>query len=266
MRRTIILTIVLGMISSFPLLASGTQLIPLAVGNKWEYSLTQVGVMSISDGRGNAQSVGTESEGVCVEEVLSIKEVRPNGDTVYEYRSSTRTEAGINTEAEEQVEDSLVIAGKKGILVLASKVTVGSDLFTGEWEEYDPPLVMYDSGLAAGKKWKIGTIRQEDLRMPLEGYVHGRETVTVPAGTFTDCLKVYVTCSRLSGSMGFGEDKARVKSGKSVTVSWLAPGVGVVKEDTLLQAKMELSAEGITIELMGTHREIRELQPGYQVE
>lgn len=240
---------------------------PLAVGNKWEYSVTQNGIMSVSDGD-KSKSTEIRSTGSSVEEITGIKERRPNGDVVYEDLLTTKTSKGINVEATGSTVESLLMKSKDGICILGSKSTGMDGLLTGEWVHYSPPLVMYGSGLEAGTKWKIGTVREGKLTMPMFAQVAGTESVTVPAGTFDDCLKVFITCSHVSGTMGSGNDTAEITEGKSVTTIWLAPGVGVVKEDNILQAKMEFPADdqGRTFSMTGTQRKIKELQPGYKAD
>ena len=241
--------------------------VPLAVGNKWEYSVTQNGVMSVSDGE-KSESTEIRSTGSCVEEITGVKERRPNGDVVYEDRQTTKTEKGINVEASGSTVESLLMKSKDGTYILGSKSTGMGGLLTGEWVRYNPPLVIYGSGLKAGKKWKIGTIREGKLTMPMYAQVAGTESVTVPAGTFDECVKLFITCNRVSGIMGSGNDTAEIKEGKSVTTVWLSPGVGVVKEDNILQAKMEFPADeqGRTFSMTGTQRKIKELQPGYKAD
>lgn len=239
---------------------------PLAVGNKWEYSVSQIGVMTMDDGE-NSRAAQTSSAGTCVEEVLAVKERRPNGDAVFEHRSTTNTQEGENSEAKESVMDSLLLTSKDGIFITASKSSGLDGLLTNEWVNYQPPLMIYRIGMKAGTKWNVGTVREGKLRMPMMAKVVGTESVTVPAGTFADCLKMYVTCSKVSGTMGSGEDKAEIKDGKSVTAVWVCPGIGVVKEDSILQAKMQFPPDetGRAFIMTGTHRKIKSLQPGYVV-
>lgn len=239
--------------------------VPLAVGNRWEYAVTVYGVISIGEGE-NSRSMETSATGTCIEEVVAVKERRPNGDIVYEHRTTTSMDAGVNSEPSESGVEALMMSSKQGTLILASRSTGFGDVLTNEWEYYDPPLVLFGSGLTTGKKWKIGTIREGTLRMPMEAQVAGYETVTVPAGTFRSCLKIYGTCSKITGTMGKGKDLAVIKSGKSVSTIWLYPGIGVVKEDNVIQTKMEFPNDpsGRNQIMIGTQRKIKELKPGYR--
>lgn len=248
--------------TALPVCAAGDRsAMPLAVGNRWEYAVFEIGVVSVGEGA-SSRSVLTQSRGTCVEEVVSLKERRPNGDLVYEHRSFTQIEAGLNTDPSELTVESRVLASKDGIAILASKASGLDDVFTDQWVEYDPPLVIFGAGLSPGEKWEIGTVTEGDLHMPMQAQVVGRETVTVPAGTFRDCLKIHVTCSRITGTMGSGEDEAAITEGKSVDTVWVYPGVGVVKEVDIFQAKMRMSGgeSGVPLIMTGTQRQTKQLQ------
>ena len=245
--------------------AGDKAVMPLAVGNRWEYSVTEFGVMSIGEGS-SSRSMQTESEGTCTEEVISIKEKRPNGDVVYEHRSVTNMEAGLNTEADDLTIDSLLLASEKGVFILASKAS-GLKELSSKWVKYDPPLVLFGSEMSPGSDWKVGTVKEDELRMPMTAMVAGYETVTVPAGTFENCIKIYVVCENVKGTIGSGKDKTTVKSGKSVSTAWILPSVGVIKEESIIQMKMQFPPDeyGPAALMTGTHRKTKGLLPGYRV-
>ena len=267
MHRSLIL--ILACIIVAPLIACAADdknVMPLAVGNKWEYSVTEIGVTSIGEGE-NSRSMQTESDGICVEDVVSEKERRPNGDVVYKHRSTTNMEAGLHTEANELTVESYLMASKDGISVIASRVLGLDELLSTKWVEYNPPLMLFGTGISPGKKWQVGTVKEDKLRMPMTAQVAGYETVTVPAGTFKDCLKIYVTCGNVKGSTGSGKDKATIKSGSSLSTVWVFPSIGVVKESSIVQMKMEFLPDehGPAALMTGTQRKTKELLPGYKV-
>ena len=267
MRRTLLLALLLlGMAASIHA-ADTKSVLPLAVGNRWEYSIYMVGVTSVGEGE-DSQSAYTEGDGSCTEEVTAVNERRKNGDVVYEMRSTTNAAYETGADPKETITDTRLLASKAGIFMLASKANGLNGILTDEWQEYDPPLVLYGSDVKPGKKWKVGTIRDGGLTLPTQVSVAGKETVTVPAGTFKDCLKLHVICNKVAGSMGEGDDKVIIKSGKSLNTVWIYPGVGTVKEDTILQAKMLFPATDTRPELLmtGTQRKIRELQSRYKVD
>ena len=71
-------------------------------------------------------------------------------------------------------------------------------------------------------------IRDELIKIDEVGEVVGRESVTTPAGTFKDCLRV-----RYTGDMGSREARIDGRSnavGRYVRDVWYARGVGVVRE------------------------------------
>jgi len=242
-------------------IASANTIPPLAVGNRWEYSVAKYGVMSFGEGEAS-RSAPMSAKGTCIEEVISVKEQRKDGP-VYEYRSTTKMEAGVRMKPSTLIEDMLMQASKSGILVLASKARDLGDKFSDEWEKYDPSLILYASDMKPGTKWKVGTVREDNLRMPMEAEVVGTESVTVPAGTFPNCLKLYVTCSRVTGTVGSGAELGTFKSGKSISTVWIDPDVGSVKEDLILQATMEFPNGP---PMTATERKIKELLPGFRAE
>lgn len=243
------------------------DLVPLAVGNRWEYSTYEFGVMTIG-GAGDSQSIPTGGPGTYVEEVLSINEQRPNGDVVYLINSVTKTEEGLNSKAAGWTTDTLMLASKDGLFIVADRSWDDSEPPKTEWEKYDPPLVELPNDAAPGRKWKVGTVRNDDLRMPMTAQAAGYETVTVPAGTFENCLKLYTTSGRITGSVGLGDKEATIKRGRSVVIVWLYPGVGMVKETDILQIKMQFPPDesGQSLLVTTTNRRTLELQPGYRAE
>jgi hypothetical protein len=245
----------------------GNRSVPLSVGNKWEYAISSMGVMSIEDSEGS-KSFPTKGKGHSTEEVTGVRERRANGDVVYEYQENTTLEPGDGSGTKHTVMESLLMDSRDGIFMLSSKVTGLGQVTSGKWVDYDPPLRMYGSGMVPGNKWYMGTIHEDDVTLPMTVTVDGKETVTVPAGSFKDCLKLYVSCDRVTGSMGEGEEKAEIEEGRSVSIVWLYPQVGVVKQVDIMQARMvfEPDQNGQVTTMIGTQRKTKELLPGYKVE
>lgn len=84
--------------------------------------------------------------------------------------------------------------------------------------EYDPPQIFIPADLKVGKIWRIiGETRGIDTQTTCT--VVAKEDVTVPAGTFHDCLKI--------------QQDFLVKGFLNINVQsfmWLAPNIGIVKE------------------------------------
>ncbi|HUV05145.1 MAG TPA: hypothetical protein VMX94_08555 [Armatimonadota bacterium] len=241
--------------------------IPYAVGNRWEYSVSETAFISFGEGE-SSRSVEMRAEGTSVVEIVSVKERRPNGDIVYLERETENTEAGLNTEAEETVIESFTLVSQKGIYCLSHRSSGPDGALSDNWIKYEPPLLDMPPDLAPGKKWKVGVLRDNGIRTPFEAQVMGHETITVPAGTFEKCLKICGTCTKVSGTVAFEEGKAAIKSGKIVVTMWVYPGVGIVKEDLVSQLKMaiKLDESGNALLITGTSRETTELQPGYKAD
>jgi hypothetical protein len=112
-----------------------------------------------------------------------------------------------------------------------------------------------------GDTWELGTPRQGKLSLPTRVKVAAPEDVTVPAGTFKQCLKVVEEVAEPKGQVEGGGFVLDVKKGFITTTSWFASGVGLVKEES--NVVMTLEVMGMQVELTQTHT--RALKPGYTV-
>lgn len=94
--------------------------------------------------------------------------------------------------------------------------------------EYDSPQLFIPADLRVGKFWKIsGETRGIDTQTTCT--VVAKEDVTVPAGTFRDCFKI--------------QQDFLVKAFRLINVQtfmWLAPDIGIVKEQSSTQEVFEL--------------------------
>ncbi|MCX5784629.1 MAG: hypothetical protein NTX59_02975 [Elusimicrobia bacterium] len=98
---------------------------------------------------------------------------------------------------------------------------------------YDPPQLFYPYDLEVGKQWvsiaTMTTVASSGLNSVtiLDGtnQVISTETVTVPAGTF-DC---YVLKSESTSKVKFSGRVNLKSSTKTVTISWFAQGIGIIK-------------------------------------
>lgn len=246
--------------------AKGADIIPYAVGNTWQYTVTEVGVMSFGEGM-QSRSAETNSTGNCTVEVLEEKERRSNGDVVYLERDDETDEGGLNTGPENIVTESLTMISEKGLFGLGHRSSGPDGELDDEWVSYDPPLVLFPENIEVGKNWKMGTLREDNIRIPMAFQVLDSETVTVPAGTFENCMKICGTSAGISGTIGSGEDQAKIRKGMNIHTMWIYPGVGIVREQIISQIKMALRPSGsdATVMISGTRKKTKELQPGYVV-
>lgn len=243
---------------------AATDIIPCAVGNRWQYDCykTFVGKV-IFQGRTMA-SMTDASFGSSVYEVLSVD--NKTAQPIYEYRESTNTTSSTGGADADDQTDIKLLNDDSGQRILSTHRT-GSTMDKPDNQEYDPPLLYYVRNAAPGRQWTVGTVRDEDTATPLSAKAVGRETVTVPAGTFKDCLKIVYASDSMSGTVEVWQKQFNITSGRSRAVYWVADGVGVVKELEIATSTAEtIGPDGkspLTID--SATCSVSELRPGYIV-
>jgi hypothetical protein len=129
-----------------------------------------------------------------------------------------------------------------GVYILGT-IRVPSDLEERpESTLYEPPLLVLRLPADSGTGWRVGTLKLRGASITTDAKIAGKEDVTVPGGTFKNCLKVKQTSVDMGGKMsggGAGMEFA-VTGGELSTTVWYAPGVGVVKEQ--VYTRLALSA------------------------
>jgi hypothetical protein len=128
-------------------------------------------------------------------------------------------------------------------------------------QRYSPPLRLLKKTPKDGDSWDVGVQRAQRLSLPTRARVAEFEDVTVPAGTFRQCAKLIVEVTDPRGQIESEGLVLNVRGGRIVSTRWLAPGVGVVKEE--LTMTMTLEVMGNVLQMQRTHTQV--LQPGYQV-
>lgn len=243
---------------------AATDIIPCAVGNHWHYDCYKTLRGALRYQGKTMTSMDDASFGSSVYEVLSVdsKSAQP----VYEYRETTNTSSSAGgSESRDQV-DLKVVNGDSGQQLLSSyRTSTNSD--KPDKQDYDPPLLYYSRDAAPGRQWTVGTMRDEDTKVPMTAKAVGKETVTVPAGTFKDCLKVVYSADAMSGTVDLWNKQFTVTSGRSRGVYWVAEGVGVVKELQIVTSTAETPGPDgkspLTIESASCS--VSELRPGFVV-
>ena len=243
---------------------AGTDIIPCAVGNKWQYDCYKTFVGKVVFQGKTMASMKDASFGSSVYEVLSVdsKSAQP----VYEYRESTKTSSSTGgTDLDDQT-DLKLVNDDTGQRILSTYQTASS-MDKPDKQDYNPPLLYYVRNAALGKEWTVGTMRDEDTSSPLAAKAVGRETVTVPAGTFKDCLKVIYSSESISGTVEVWQKQFTITAGRSRGVYWVADGVGVVKELEVATSTAETTGPDgkspLTID--SAQCSVSELRPGFIV-
>ena len=244
--------------------ALATDIIPCAVGNKWQYDCYKLLRGAVRYQGRTMTSLNDASFGSSVYEVLSVDD--KSAQPVYEYRETTTTSSSTGgSESRDQV-DLKVVNGDSGQQLLSSyRTSTGSD--KPDKQDYDPPLLYFSRDPAPGLQWTVGIMRDEETKTPMTAKAVGKETVTVPAGTFKDCLKVVYSSDSMSGTVDLWDKQFTVTSGRSRGVYWVAQGVGVVKELAIAVSTAETPGPDgkspLTIE--SSSCSVSELRPGFIV-
>jgi hypothetical protein len=97
---------------------------------------------------------------------------------------------------------------------------------------FEPTLQVLKLPADSGAKWIIGTMKMQGILVGLTGQVLGREDVETPAGSFKNCLKTKSSSTSVSGGIqGASGLSMNVTGGEFSSISWYAPGVGLVKQE-----------------------------------
>ncbi len=235
------------------------EMIYAVPGSRWEYECykTISGVIHIQ-GRTMA-TLDDASFGSSVYEVLAPEEGKPN---VFNYKETTKLRSVKGNEESSEVSIKFIA---DGIKILSTVVESSSDKQPDE-QVYDPPLNYYIKDPAQGKSWDVGEMRDEKTKTYMKARIAGKETVTVPAGTFKDCLRVVYSSDNVSGTIELWQKDFNITEGHSRGIYWIADGVGVVKELEISFTKAQAEGpNGVPIILEGSSCSLSELKPGYKI-
>ncbi|MCL5102655.1 MAG: hypothetical protein M1133_00880 [Armatimonadetes bacterium] len=244
-------------------MAASVEIIPTAVGNKWEYESVKLTRATIEYKGRMVAKMNDTSSGACIYEVLSVDNTK--GEPVYDYVESTSMRSTGTGSLSSDKSELMITNGPDGLKILSIE-NDSSDGKTPVKQRYDPPLMYFSNDAIAGKTWEVGTMRDGEVTNLMTAKGVGRETVTVPAGTFKDCLKVIYISDDISGSMEIMGQKFTFTSGKSRGIYWIADGVGVVKELEVSTSTSQAPGPGggfVTME--GATATVTELKPGYVI-
>jgi DUF3108-like len=200
---------------------SAKPLYSLAPGTKWNYEETQE-IVQVIGSRTNA----THVTGTIDEEILPAPaHYKENGDTVLS-RSTTREKRETNGGLSEGSGGTVQILGWRGDDLYLYGVRAWVD---GSYSEgmnlYQPPLLYLKSSARTGESWTVGKEKNMGADLTTTATMETPETITVPAGTFSNCLKI----AHMSTVESLGGE-SRVETGIVEDTIWYAKAVGVVKE------------------------------------
>lgn len=260
--RFLFLLLALSFIALAQCASADLTMVPTEPGNRWEFEVVKLLRARITYEGKTVATLKDPASGSAVYEVVSAdsKQTPP----VYDYRESVDL---MSTNGHNDTRTTrLNIVNEDGDVKILSTVRESSGEKNPDKQSYDPPLFYYSKGAANGQSWDVGEMRDGETRSATTARGAGRETVTVPAGTFKDCLKVIYTSDSAAGTIQMWDKTFTITSARSRGIYWIAEGVGVVKE--LEIATSVASADGpdskpVIIEAASCT--VSELKPGYVV-
>ncbi|MGI6295182.1 MAG: hypothetical protein ACOX3G_03770 [Armatimonadota bacterium] len=260
--QILVLSLVL-VVLTLPALAA-SEMIPVAEGNKWTYDCYRSIVGAIMFQGRVMSSLNDLSFGSSVYEILSVD--NKANPPVFEYRESVDTASATGGSGSHSQIDIKFVQTERGQEIASTNrsATVSDE---GEKQDYSPALLYYMRDAAPGKQWDVGGMRDAKTEIPMKAKAVGKETVTVPAGTFKDCLKVVYYSDTMTGSADIWGKEFNVTSGRTRGVYWIADGVGVVKELEIAESEAEtIGPDGKTpLRIESYSCDVRELKPGFVV-
>lgn len=245
---------------ALPVIASPEPII-CTPGNKWEYERWKLLSAQIQISGKTVATMHDASSGSSVYEVLSREDGK--SPAVYNYRETMNMKSTNGSDSTGK--SDMQITNENDGLKILSIIEESNGEEESNRQTYDPPLYYFDPNAASsGKSWDVGTMRSGDIKSFVSAKGAARETVTVPAGTFKDCLKVVYTSDDMSGTIEVWGKTFTINSGRRRGIYWIADGVGVVKEMEVVTSGAETTTpDGKPIQLESSFCSIGELKPGY---
>ena len=202
-------------------LAASKDWIPLSKGNRWSYRVTTDRTFEIPGVAPQEQ----RASGSDVEEVTRSLGSFAGASNAWEI-VSTRREGG------EKTVQTMVVSGNAGRFVMHTGTVDDAPL------KILSPVVMLPARLEPGHRWDGGEVEVGGLRIHVEGRVEGYESVSTPAGVFSNALKVAFR-GTVTGAVEFGGSRIPLKGARLNGHEWFAAGVGLVKETTVIRMAFE---------------------------
>ncbi len=241
--------------------SAATEIIPTSVGNKWEYSCVKLIRATIRHRDRTMATFKDTSSGQSIYEVVSVD--TGAAQPVYDYRETTEmysTSGDSNSDKDELK----ITHDDAGLRILSTYGESGGG--EPDRQTYDPPLLYYPKDAAVGNSWEVGTVRDTTTSSVIAARGVGIESITVPAGTFKDCLKVVYSSENVSGNVDMWGKTFDIVSGRMRGVYWIANGVGVVKElEVSVSTAQTEGPDGSPVSIEAASCTISELKPGYVV-
>jgi hypothetical protein len=222
--------------------AQGPEYFPLKAGRKLHYRAT----VSQSINMGGQPAGGSSGTSNGVEEVVGpSKALGKEAILVRSVRNDSISGGPMGAVVLSYTNEAYYQATAEGVYLLATFRIPGDTIQEAESTKYEQPLQILKLPADSGAGWRVGTTKLRGALVTTDAKVQGREDVTVPAGTFKNCLKVKQTSSDVGGTMagGMGGMEFSVTGGELSTTAWYASGIGLVKEQ--VYTRLALSAPNL---------------------
>lgn len=239
------------------------EIMPLAAGNKWEFGCVKLQRAEVRLENRLLGSLRDAGSGKSIYEVVSVDE--NGGKPVWKYTESTEM-VSTSSPGDDTQKTELNVANDGVWLKILSSVNEQSGENQPDKQTYEPPLMYYPNDAAVGRAWEVGSMRDDSTSTPVSAKIVGKETVTVPAGTFKDCLKIVYSGDEITGTIELWKKSFNITAGKTRGIYWVADGVGVVKELEVTTSTAEgegPAGKKMTVEAATCV--VSELKPGYVV-
>lgn len=230
---------------------------PLGVGSRWVYD-------SHSETRATVGKLQHAAE-MTGEVVVTVEGVAQSDPDVRVMRSFIRNQTQLGNEITAVRTDHLSYSEGSLLWHANGLEQAGAFFETQGLERLDPPHVLLISPFASGMRWRVGSRTSdhyefEGEQVPLMGEeiesaeYASVETVTTPAGTFDDCLKV-VYRTTVSATLPANQAPDAGGSGVEQRIEWFAPGIGVVKRSFETSSHVR-RPDGLDIHMTTTSTEL----------
>lgn len=209
--------------------APDKRLYSLAPGSRWSYD-ERLELIQVSGSETNL----THVTGTVDEEILQAPAHYSEKGELVLSRSTVKEQRESNGRLSEASGGYVqLLEWRQGDLyVHGTRVWVDGS-YSEDMNLYQPPLPYLKGAARAGENWTVGTQKNMGTEMPTTATMAGAETIVVPAGTFSNCLKVVYTSTKTSGTIGTPNGSLRVADGNVQDTVWYAKDVGIVKESQM---------------------------------
>ena len=198
-----------------------------AKGDKTVYRVSETSTITFEGAPAKATSTGA---GTQTSEVVAVS--KPKGATVYA-ELTTQTMKRTRTPGGSEDSSSYILEVCRAVpfgLFVDANISVED----GEDSSIDvgKSLLEVKFPCEPGATWRVGRLGfKEGFSLRPVSKAESIETVSVPAGTFANCVKVVSTCpAGIEGYLMQEGQKLEIVSGEASFTSWYAPLIGVVKE------------------------------------